>query len=136
MPSNENSISIHDLHLCDMKGNEITDWHQKTTVIDFWTLKCPKCPEALQQMNQFAKCSTHVFVACLLLQECQKFEDLPGDLMDAFSHMSHAFMTFENKEHAKKILGFSSVPFYAVFGANGTLIATGSDPTVYTSPTA
>jgi len=36
-----------------------------------------------------------------------------------WQHISHYFMDFESKEEAKKLLGFSSVPFYVFVDEHG-----------------
>lgn len=39
--------------------------------------------------------------------------------------MSHYFLSGEHKEHAKKLLGFKSVPFYVVLNARGEITQKG-----------
>jgi hypothetical protein len=43
-----------------------------------------------------------------------------------WSHIKHFFMSREDKEEAKKILGFKSVPFYVVVDKNGVMVQKGS----------
>lgn len=40
-------------------------------------------------------------------------------------HVSHYFMDFESKEEAKRILGFTSVPFYVFVNENNIVVQKG-----------
>ena len=44
-----------------------------------------------------------------------------------WSSVNHYFMSKENKEKAKKILGFKRVPFYVVLGEEGQLLEKGNN---------
>lgn len=46
-----------------------------------------------------------------------------------WKHVSHYFMEHSDKESAKKILGFKTVPFYVMLNENGEITQTGSSKT-------
>jgi hypothetical protein len=47
-----------------------------------------------------------------------------------WQNVSHYFMNRENKEEAKKILGFRSVPFYVVMDENGSITQSGNGKSI------
>lgn len=99
---------------------------------DFWTTKCTRCPYALDKLDEMAsdpKFSNVRFVSicCDKLDGAREIiekEDEPR-----WNHVSHYFMEHSDKESAKTILGFKSVPFYVMLNENGEITQMGSSKT-------
>ena len=101
-------------------------------VPDFWTTKCTRCPDALDKLDEMAsdpKFSHIRFVSIC----CDKLdgarEIIERDDEPRWKHVSHYFMDSFDKERAKKMLGFKSVPFYVMLKENGEITQTGSTKT-------
>ena len=114
-------------------------------VVEFWHTKCTRCPAALQRMDKQAaeaeakdaeaveakETPSTLFLACALSTsptddagERRRVEDLLEDGA-AFPHLMHAFMTFAQKEEAKKRFGFTAVPHCVIIDANGSVSFSG-----------
>merc|ERR1740117_884733 len=103
----------------------------KPLVLDFWHTRCTRCPEALTKLNALARQDKGVtFVACAMSlgSESEGTQEQVTELLeDQWEHLTHIYMTFDEKEAAKQKWGFKAVPFCVVFGADGTELYTG-DP--------
>lgn len=58
---------------------------------------------------------------------CGKELDPAREILEApaegrWSTVTHYFMDFDNKEAAKRLLGFKQVPFYVVVDESGTIV--------------
>eukprot|EP00985_Skeletonema_marinoi_P006936 scaffold3030_cov106-Skeletonema_marinoi.AAC.4 len=99
------------------------------TVIDFWTTKCTRCPDALDQLNELATDERYkkVKFASIVCDSCDGARNII-DKEDSprWDKVSHFFMDHDHKEEAKKILGFKQVPFYVVLDENGEIVQMGS----------
>jgi thiol-disulfide isomerase/thioredoxin len=93
----------------------------KVMVIDFWHTKCTRCPAALEKLNNMAEsyadeAEAVMFVGCALSQGDGN-KDIVVDMVDGeWENLTHIFISIEQKEIAKKALGFTAVPFVAVIG--------------------
>ena len=120
-------------------------------VVEFWHTKCTRCPAALQRMEEQAAegakakvmekevsskeagaTPSTLYLACALSTsptddagERRRVEDLLED-GEAFPHLMHAFMTFAQKEEAKKRFGFTAVPHCVILDADGAVGFSGS----------
>ncbi|KAL7576031.1 hypothetical protein ACA910_000818 [Epithemia clementina (nom. ined.)] len=96
----------------------------KITVIDFWTTRCTRCPDALDALDERALNNEDDKVQFLSIC-CDKLdgarEIIEHDDEPRWRHIDHYFMEQNDKEIAKRILGFQSVPFYVVLDEQGTI---------------
>lgn len=94
-------------------------------VLDFWHTRCVRCPEALSKLDTMATKHTGVtFAACALSlgSETEGTQDQVLELLEGqWEHLTHLYMTFEQKERAKEMFGFKAVPFCTVFSSDGAL---------------
>lgn len=109
---------MHELRFHDDETTRTTvAWSDvgNTFDVDFWTVRCTRCPEALRHWDQLAKSDpSRVYVAGLLLQSSDAEEEECGvDLMRSLPHLRHVVLTYDEKEELKRTLRFQSVPFYA-----------------------
>lgn len=107
----------------------------RSMVVEFWHTKCERCPQALQRMHDLAANGAPnnvAFAACALSTNPTDDE---GELAkvhalvvadEAFPLFTHLFMTFEQKEAAKRHFGFSSVPHCVVFDRVGNVLVSAS----------
>lgn len=97
-----------------------------TQTSDFWTTRCTRCPAALDQLDERAQ--KHPDVTFLSVC-CDKLDGARSILEAAdeprWSNVQHYYMAPDDKEAAKTILGFSSVPFYVVVN-EGTITQLGN----------
>jgi len=106
-------------------------FRQTTTQIDvdFWTTKCTRCPDALDQLNELAADERYkkVQFVSIVCDSCDGARNII-DKEDSprWDKVSHFFMDYEHKEEAKKILGFKQVPFYVVLDDKGEIVQMGS----------
>ena len=102
----------------DLEGavRPLADLCGPSGIVDFWTMRCARCPAALTQLGREAPGAPTTIVACVLSTRPSN-EDFDEwlDFMDdrPWPNLAHAFMDFETKERAKRELGFSHVPFQA-----------------------
>mmetsp|Transcript_81780 Transcript_81780/g.122855 ORF Transcript_81780/g.122855 Transcript_81780/m.122855 type:complete len:200 (-) Transcript_81780:162-761(-) len=111
----------------DKDTQEVT--RGKNTVIDFWTTKCTRCPDALDKLDNMAQDPKYenvqfISICCDKLDGARDIIEKDNDLR--WQNVSHYFMDKQNKEEAKKILGFRSVPFYVVLDENGSITQSGN----------
>lgn len=107
---------------------------------DFWTTKCERCPQALDQLEELAQTAAaasnnnnnkelnFVSICCggggggdgarEILEE--------PDRQPRWHHLSHYYMSYHDKETAKQVLGFQTVPFYVIVQPDGTIVHKGS----------
>eukprot|EP00545_Synedropsis_sp_CCMP1620_P010232 CAMPEP_0119015028 /NCGR_PEP_ID=MMETSP1176-20130426/10519_1 /TAXON_ID=265551 /ORGANISM="Synedropsis recta cf, Strain CCMP1620" /LENGTH=184 /DNA_ID=CAMNT_0006968287 /DNA_START=73 /DNA_END=627 /DNA_ORIENTATION=+ len=105
----------------------------KNVVIDLWTTKCTRCPAALDKLNAMAEDPkygnvTFASICCDKLDGAREILEQDDDLR--WQNISHYFMEQVDKEEAKKVLGFKSVPFYVFCDESGTMTQTGSTKTI------
>ena len=99
------------------------------TNVDFWTTKCTRCPNALDQLNELAADERYqkVKFASIVCDSCDGARNIiDKEDKPRWEKVSHFFMDHDHKEEAKKILGFKQVPFYVVLNANGDIVQMGS----------
>ena len=101
----------------------------KKMVIDFWHTECVKCPAAIERLNEEAESDigNDTIVICCALSRGEGNKEMVSDLVCDWENMTHVFMDMEMKEEAKKLLGFTAVPFYVVVDKNGNITGKG-DP--------
>lgn len=110
----------------------------KPLVLDLWHVKCVRCPAALTKLDGLARAHPGVKFAACALSLCDK-PDGPSDdevgqqdvidlIDDMWENLTHCYMSLDEKLSAKAELGFTSVPYCVVFGADGTILFKG-DPT-------
>ena len=114
------------LYISDSPSQTWTLTHLLVT--DFWTTQCVKCPAALDKLNEMA--TEHpdvqfVSICCDSLDGAR--EIVEQDDEPRWSSVQHFFMNKEDKEKAKKLLGFARVPFYVVLGEEGQIIDKGNN---------
>eukprot|EP00529_Nitzschia_sp_RCC80_P032514 CAMPEP_0113454028 /NCGR_PEP_ID=MMETSP0014_2-20120614/7656_1 /TAXON_ID=2857 /ORGANISM="Nitzschia sp." /LENGTH=236 /DNA_ID=CAMNT_0000345429 /DNA_START=213 /DNA_END=923 /DNA_ORIENTATION=+ /assembly_acc=CAM_ASM_000159 len=105
----------------------------KNTIIDFWTTKCTRCPDALDKLDTMAadpkyKDVQFISIVCDKLDGARHIIEKDDD--PRWQNVSHYFMDHQNKERAKKLLGFKQVPFYVVLDENGAITQSGSSKQV------
>lgn len=93
-------------------------------LIDFWTTKCTRCPDALDKLDNMAQDPKYenvqfVSICCDKLDGAREIIDQEDD--SRWQNVNHYFMEQKDKEEAKKILGFKSVPFYVVLDESGNI---------------
>ena len=97
---------------------------------DFWTTKCERCPEALDNLNEMAclpKYANVRFIS-IVLDECDGARNIietPNDKR-RWSNIHHYYMDTEFKEHTKSVLGMKQVPFYVILNKYGEIVQKGS----------
>ena len=103
----------------------------KPLVLDFWTTRCVRCPAALAKLDGEAPkhAADAMFASCAMSlnsetegTQDQVLEQLEGQM----ENLKHTYMTFEEKEAAKSMFGFTAVPFAVVVGADGNVLAKGN----------
>lgn len=100
---------------------------KKDFVLDFWHVKCGKCPATLDKLNDISNDFPNVtFSSCALSLEDGDIELIKEMVDDNWENLLHLYMNIENKELAKKEYDFSYVPFCLVF-SDSKLIESG-DP--------
>ena len=100
---------------------------------DFWTTKCTRCPDALDKLDKMAEDPKYenvqfISICCDKLDGARDIIEKDDDLR--WQNVSHYFMDQQNKEEAKKILGFKSVPFYVVLDENGEITQLGNHKSI------
>ena len=101
--------------------------------LDFWTTKCTKCPDALDKLDEMARDPKYenvqfVSICCDQLDGARNIIEKEDDLR--WQNVNHYFMSQADKEHAKKELGFQSVPFYVVLDQDGTITQKGNSKAI------
>ena len=96
---------------------------------DFWTTKCTQCPDALDKFDIMAQDPKYkdvqfISICCDKLDGARNIIERDDDLR--WQNVNHYFMDKDNKELAKKMLGFKQVPFYVVMDENGEITQSGS----------
>ena len=97
--------------------------------IDFWTTRCTRCPDALDRLNERAQKAdvdaiAFVAICCDQLDGAREIMEKDDELR--WSSISHYFMAHEDKETAKRVLNFKSVPFYVVLNEEGAIVQSGN----------
>ena len=77
--------------------------------LDFWTTKCTRCPDALDKLDKMANDPKYddvqfVSICCDKLDGARDIIEKDDDLR--WQNVDHYFMDKQDKEEAKKILGF------------------------------
>ena len=97
---------------------------------DFWTTKCTRCPDALDQLEEMAqdKRFSNVQFSSIVLDECDGARNIieEPDEKPRWENIDHYHMDIDYKETAKQILGFNQVPFYVVLNEDGMIVQKGS----------
>ena len=96
---------------------------------DFWTTKCTQCPDALDKLDIMAQDPKYkdvqfISICCDKLDGARDIIEQEDDLR--WQNVKHYFMDKDDKEKAKKILGFKQVPFYVVMDEHGSITQSGS----------
>jgi thiol-disulfide isomerase/thioredoxin len=100
---------------------------------DFWTTQCTRCPDALDKLDNMAQDPKYenvqfISICCDKLDGARDIIEKDDDLR--WQNVSHYFMDQKNKEEAKKVLGFRSVPFYVVLDENGSITQLGNGKSI------
>jgi thiol-disulfide isomerase/thioredoxin len=101
----------------------------KNTIIDFWTTKCVRCPDALDKMNKIAEeIGTEnvqfLSVVCGDQDGARNIIEKP-DESPRWGSINHFYASNEVKEAAKAALEFKQVPFYVVLNEKGEIVKKG-----------
>eukprot|EP00980_Cylindrotheca_fusiformis_P028773 scaffold22642_cov134-Cylindrotheca_fusiformis.AAC.28 len=129
--------SLPQLPLVCLKTADFKDTQEvvkgKNTIIDFWTTKCTRCPDALDKFDDMAKDPKYenvqfVSICCDKLDGARDIIERDEDLR--WQNVNHYFMNQKDKEEAKKILGFKSVPFYVVLDEDGSIQQKGNSKSI------
>jgi len=103
----------------------------KALVLDFWHTKCVKCPAALEKLNKLSVDYPGVIFASCAVSLSEGDLDMVTEMVeDTWENLTHLYMTIEEKEKAKEIYGFKSVPFCVVFSVDGEILAKGDPKTI------
>lgn len=102
---------------------------QNSLSADFWTTRCTRCPDALDKLNGMAQDPKYANVdfisiccdSCDGAREILEKPDVPR-----WDAIHHYYMDPESKETAKKVLGFSMVPFYVFLNDKGEIVQKGN----------
>jgi len=101
--------------------------------IDFWTTKCVKCPDALDNLDSLAQDPkySNVEFTSIVLDACDGARSIIEENgHDRWSNVRHYFMDKSFKEEAKSLLGFQQVPFYVVLDEKGDIVQKGGSKQV------
>ena len=71
-----------------------------------------------------------VFYSCGLSLSDGDMDMVEEMCEDTWENLKHLYMTIDQKEAAKSIFGFNSVPFCVCFDASGALVAKGDPKTI------
>ncbi len=101
--------------------------------VDFWTTKCTRCPDALDKLDLMASDPKYenvqfISICCDQLDGARQIIEKDDDLR--WQNVDHYFMNQSDKEHAKKELGFKSVPFYVVLDEEGNITQKGNQKAI------
>ena len=93
-------------------------------IVDFWTTRCTRCPDALDKLDELAQDPRYedvnfVSICCDKLDGARTILEQEEEVR--WQNIDHYFMDKEHKEQAKKILGFRQVPFYLVVDEDGEI---------------
>mmetsp|Transcript_6119 Transcript_6119/g.7760 ORF Transcript_6119/g.7760 Transcript_6119/m.7760 type:complete len:170 (+) Transcript_6119:94-603(+) len=130
----QNTNHLPDLPLTCLKSAEFKKssdaFEGKNVVIDFWTTKCERCPDALDNLNNLAALPeySNVKFTSIVLDECDGARNIietPSD-EPRWNNMQHFYMDKELKEQTKSRLGMKQVPFYVVLNNRGEIVQKGS----------
>ncbi|KAJ1451629.1 hypothetical protein M885DRAFT_569710 [Pelagophyceae sp. CCMP2097] len=93
-------------------------------VIDFWTTRCERCPEALTKLDALAANLPAVKCAAVCLDD----PDFAREIIEehGWANLTHASMDAATKELVKAALGFKQVPFIVVIRKDGSAAYRGS----------
>jgi hypothetical protein len=100
---------------------------------DFWTTRCTRCPAALDKLQALASNASSddryanvqfISICCDSLDGAREIIDRDDDIK--WPDMQHYFMSVEDKETAKQVLGFAAVPFYVFVSATGEITQSGN----------
>jgi thiol-disulfide isomerase/thioredoxin len=101
--------------------------------VDFWTTACTRCPDALDKFDKMAQDPRYgnvhfVSICCDKMDGAREILEKTGDVR--WGHVSHYFMEPDDKQVAKKALGFQSVPFYVILDDCGEIVQKGGSKTI------
>ena len=101
-----------------------------TINLDFWTTKCVRCPDALDNLDVMATQPKYANVqfTSIVLDECDGARNIieTPDKKPRWNNIHHYYMDKTFKEEAKTILGMKQVPFYVVLNEHGEIVQKGS----------
>ena len=115
------------------------DSEKRATVVELWHRRCERCPRALADAERLAQrpwTASARFVACALSTDARADDDeraRAAELVEegGFEHLEHVFMTFEQKEEAKRAFGIAVVPHCVVLAGEA---GEAGEAVVYTGP--
>lgn len=88
----------------------------RSIIVDFWNIRCQRCPKSLAELDALAASATDGkgYIACALsigkASDDTTFAHVK-DLVDTFPHLEHYFMSYDEKEAAKRCFQFTTLPF-------------------------
>ena len=102
-------------------------------LIDFWTTRCTRCPDALDKLDTMARQPKYsnvdfVSICCDSCDGAREILEEPNE--PRWNALHHYFMDEESKEIAKKELGFAMVPFYVFLNEKGEIVQKGNSNSV------
>jgi hypothetical protein len=128
--ANQNADQVKSLTI-PISSHPIPSTGMRTThhVADFWTTQCTRCPEALDKLDDMAQDPKYrdvqfISICCDKLDGARDIIERDDDLR--WQNINHYFMDKQDKELAKKALGFKQVPFYVVLDVNGSIQQSGN----------
>jgi hypothetical protein len=97
--------------------------------LDFWTTRCTRCSAALDRLNERAQEPQNssiqfISICCDQLDGAREIIEKEDDQRWSFIH--HYYMSPEDKELAKQVLGFKSVPFYVFLNDQSEIVQMGN----------
>ena len=112
------------------RGTSAALWTpRETVVIEFWNVRCARCPRALAEVRALAAGVAPLRAVALATSadDAEEFEMArEWALGEALATDEFGFMDFAQKEEAKRALEFATLPFTVVV-QDGAVVASG-DP--------
>jgi hypothetical protein len=102
-------------------------------VPDFWTTRCTRCPAALDKLQALASNSSpddryanvqFISICCDSLDGAREIIERDDEIK--WPDIQNYFMSVQDKETAKQILGFAAVPFYVFVSETGEITQSGN----------
>jgi hypothetical protein len=98
--------------------------------LDFWTTRCTRCPAALDKINAMAadpKYGQSIHFMSICCDSLDGAREIIEELdQRRWPNLRHYFMSPDDKEKAKRILGFQAVPFYVMLDERGDITQMGN----------
>ena len=89
----------------------------KTTVVDFWTTSCGRCPPTLDKLDQMAqepRCANLQFISICCDSIDKARDTIEKDDYMNWPNIKHFHIDPHHKKVAKQLIGFQFVPFCVI----------------------